>query len=326
MALQNTARSYVGIAKETTKGTPVTPTAFIPVIANTVKPEDKYGILLDKGLRGSAAETYNYIQGRGNSTFDFSGDAFADTIGWAIAGVMGTDTITGTAPYSHALTLKYSASTAADIQPVSYTITDFYSANVRAYAGIQFSDFSLKFNADGMLQYDAKATGWLSATASTPTPSFSTVLPTPVWYGTVSVGGTQVTNAMTGQIDMKRPVTPVWGISNTQNPYQVFLGALDVTGKVTFTMEADTQLTNFLTNTQPALVFNWTQGTGSTQTIIQAQLTKGAYTAAVIGRSKDFVEIEVTFNGQANTTDAATASGYSPIKWTIANAVSTAYC
>ena len=33
MALQNTVRSYVGIAKETTKGTAVTPTAFIPVIA-----------------------------------------------------------------------------------------------------------------------------------------------------------------------------------------------------------------------------------------------------------------------------------------------------
>jgi len=326
MALQNTHRSYVGIAKETTKGTPVTPTAFIPVLANSVKPEDKYGILLDKGLRGSAVETYNYIQGRGNSTFDFSGDAFADTIGWVIGGVMGTDTITGSSPYSHALTLKYSASTAADIQPIAYTITDFYSANVRAYAGMQFSDFSLKFNADGMLQYDAKATGWLSSTASTPTPSFTTILPTPVWTGTVSVAGTQVTNAMTGQIDIKRPVTPVWGIANTQNPYQVFLGALDVSGKVTFTMEADTQLTNFLTNTQPALVFNWTQGTGSTQTIISAQLTKGAYTAAVIGRSKDFVEIEVTFNGQGNTTDAATSSGYSPIKWTIANAVSTTYC
>lgn len=326
MALQNTVRSYVGIAKETTKGTPVTPTAFIPVIASSLKPEDKYGTLLDKGLRGSAAETYNYIQGRGNSVFDFSGDVFADTVGWMIGGVMGTDTITGTAPYSHALTLKYSATTAADIQPISYTLTDFYAANVRSFAGIQFHDFSLKFNADGMLQYDAKATGWLSATVSTPTPSFSTVLPTPVWTGTVSVGGTQVTNAMSGQIDLKRAVTPVWGISNTQNPYQVFVGALDATGKISFTMEADSQLTNFLTNTQPALVLNWTQGTGATQTIIQAQLTKGAYTAAIIGRSKDFVEIEVTFNGQANTTDAAASSGYSPIKWTVANAISTTFC
>ena len=68
------------------------------------------------------------------------------------------------------------------------------------------------------------------------------------------------------------------------------------------------------------------RNSGSSQTIIKAQLTKGAYTAAVIGRSKDFVEIEVTFNGQANTTDAAAASGYAPITWTVANAVSTAYC
>jgi hypothetical protein len=324
MSVQNTHRSYVGIAKETTKGTAVTPTVFIPVLASSLKPEDKYGALYDEGLRGSLVKNYNYIQGRGNSTFDFSGAAFADTIGFPIAGLLGEDVVSGSAPYVHNIALKNSATAAADAQPASFTMTDFYSANVRAYAGQQFSDFSLKFTAEGLLEYDAKATGWLSATASTPTPSFSTVLPTPVWYGTVSVAGTTVSNATTGNIDMKRPVTPIFGIGNTQNPYQVFVGALEVTGKVTFLMEADTQLTNYLTNTQPTLVFNWTQGTGATQTSIQATMTKGAYTLAVIERSKDFVEVLVDINAQGNLTDSGTV-GYSPIKWVIKNAVTTGY-
>ena len=324
MSVQNTHRSYVGIAKETTKGTPVTPTIFIPVLANTLKPVDTYGALYDEGLRGSLVKNYNYIQGRGNSTFDFGGAAFADTIGFPIAGLLGEDVVSGSAPYVHTIALKNSSTAAADAQPASFTMTDFYAANVRAYAGQQFHDFSLKFTAEGLLEYDAKSTGWLSATASTPTPSFSTVLPTPVWYGTVSVAGSTVANATTGNIDMKRPVTPIFGIGNTQNPYQVFVGALEVTGKVTFLMEADAQLTNYLTNTQPALVFNWTQGSGASQTQIQATLTKGAYTLAAIERSKDFVEVTVDINAQGNLTDSGTV-GYSPIKWVIKNAVTTAY-
>jgi hypothetical protein len=323
VSVQNTHRSYIGLAKETTKGTAVTPTVFIPVIANSVKPQDKYGPLYDEGLRGSLVKNYNYIQGRANSTFDFSGAAFADTILYPIAGVLGEDVVTGSAPYVHTISVKNSATAAADAQPSAFTITDFYAANVRAYAGMQFSDFSLKFNADGLLEYDAKATGFVSATASTPTPSFSTILPTPVWYGTVSVGGTQISNSTVGNIDIKRPVTPIFGIANTQNPYQVFVGATEVTGKITFLMENDTQLTNYLTNTQPALVFNWTQGTGATQTQIQATMTKGAYTLAAIERSKDFVEVLVDINAQGNLTDAGTV-GYSPIKWVIKNAVTTA--
>jgi len=322
MTVQNTHRSYIGIAKETTKGTAVTtPVAYIPVTASTVKPQDIYTPLFDEGLRGSLVKNYNYIQGRIHSTFDFGGPAFADTILYPIAGVLGEDVVTGSAPYTHTIALKNTTTTASDAQPAAYTLLDFYGANVRSWAGHQFSDFSLKWSADGLLEYDAKSTGWQSATTSTPTPSFTTVLPTAVWYGTVSVGGTTISNNTMGNIDMKRPVTPIYGVANVQTPYQVFLGALEVTGKATFLMENDTQLTNYLTNTQPALVFNWTTGTGATQTQIQATMTKGAYTLAVIERSKDFVEVVVDFNAQGNLTDAGT-TGYSPIKWVVKNAVS----
>jgi len=322
MTVQNTHRSYIGIAKETTKGTAVTtPVAYIPVTASTVKPQDIYTPLFDEGLRGSLVKNYNYIQGRIHSTFDFGGPAFADTILYPIAGVLGEDVVTGSAPYTHTIALKNTTTTASDAQPAAYTLLDFYGANVRSWAGHQFSDFSLKWSADGLLEYDAKSTGWQSATTTTPTPSFTTVLPTAVWYGTVSVGGTTISNNTMGNIDMKRPVTPIYGVANVQTPYQVFLGALEVTGKATFLMENDTQLTNYLTNTQPALVFNWTTGTGATQTQIQATMTKGAYTLAVIERSKDFVEVVVDFNAQGNLTDAGT-TGYSPIKWVVKNAVS----
>ena len=322
MALQNSVRSYVGIAKETTKGTAVTPTNFIPVAAGSLKPINIIDPLYDEGLRGSAVKSYNYIPGRTRSTFDFGGAVFADTIGYPLAGILGSVATTGaSAPYTHAITLLNSTTTGTDIQPISYTLTDFSAVDVRAYPGIQFHDLSLKFNADGMLEYDAKSTGWLSQTASQPTPSFSTVLPQPVWTGTVSIGGTSISTAMTGNIDMKRPVTPIYGISNTQNPYQVFVGALETTGKITFAMDNTAQLVNYLTNVQPALTFTWASGAGASAVQIACTLTKGAYIAAAIDRSKDFVDITVDINAQGNTTDAGSTGGYSNISWSIKNAL-----
>jgi hypothetical protein len=170
-----------------------------------------------------------------------------------------------------------------------------------------------------MLEYDAKATGWLSATASTPSPSFTTVLPTPVWQAVVTIGGTQISNAVEGSITMSRPLSAIYGISNTQNPYSIFLGALEVKGQLRFVMEADTELTRFLSNTQPTISIDWSNGSGATATQIKATITKGAYNAAVIDRSKDFVEVVIDLTAIGNTTDAAV--GYSPIKWTLQNAI-----
>ena len=321
MSVQASVRSYLGIAKEVTKGTVVAPTDFIPVAKDNLKPVDLVDPLYDTGLRGSNVVNYNYIQGRTRSTFDFGGAVFADTIGYSIAGLLGSVATTGaSAPYTHTISLENSLTSDVDVQPLSYTLTDFYAVDVRSYPGCQFSDFSLKFNADGMLEYDAKTTGWASTTVSDPTPTFSTVLPTPVWRGTVSIAGASVATAMEGNIDMTRAATPIYGISNTQNPYQIFLGPLEVTGSIKFVMENDSQLLNFLNNSQPAIVLDWAYGSGATQVQISATITKGAYTAAVIERGDDFVSVTIELNGQANTTDAGSTGGYAPIKWVLKNA------
>ena len=321
MSVQASVRSYLGVAKEVTKGTPVAPTDFLPVMASSLKGVDIIDPLYDEGLRGSNVKNYNLIQGRTYSTLDFGGSVFADTVGYGLAGLLGDVATTGaSAPFTHTISLENSAVAAADAQPISYTFTDFYAAAVRTYSGIQIHDFTLKFNADGMLEYDAKGTGFASATAATPTPSFSAVLPTPVWRGTVTIAGTPITNSISGEISMKRPVTPIFGISNTQNPYSVFVGPLEVTGKLDFVMENDTELTRFLNNTQPAITLNWAYGAGATAVQIQATLTKGAYVATAIDRGGDFVKISCDINAQGNTTDAGATAGFSPIKWVLQNA------
>lgn len=322
MTAQNTHRSYIGIAKETTKGTVVAPTNFIPVAVGKLKPVDIIDPLYDEGLRGSLVKNYNYIQGRTRSTFDFGGPVFPDSVGFGIAGLLGSVATTGaSAPYTHTVSLKNATAIGADAQPTAFTLTDFYAANARSYAGCQISEFGLSFSADGLLEYDAKATGWASTVVSAPTPSFSTVIPVPVWQATVTIAGSPVSYAVEGSITMTRPVTPIYGLSNTQNPYQVFAGALEAKGSFKFIMENDTELTRFLTNTQPSISLNWSNGAGAAATQIQATLTKGAYTAATIERGKDFVEVNVTVEGLGNTTDAGSTGGFAPIKWVLQNAL-----
>jgi hypothetical protein len=321
MAVQPSVKSYLGLALETTKGTAVTATDFVPITLNSFKPVDMVGELLDKGIRGSMVEDYNYVQGRKHTEIDFGGPLFADTIGYWVAGIMGDVTTTGSsAPYTHAIALKNSVGAAGDAQPKALTLTDYYAAGIRQYPGCQVHDLEFTFNSDGMLEYTAKVTGYPSATTTAPAPSFSTVVPTQVWAGTVTVGGSSISNTITGSLKLTRAVDPIFGIAQTQAPYSVFLGALTVTGKVTFVMEDDTQLTNFLSNTQPALTFNWSTGSGSTATQFAFTATKSAYTAAVIERNKDFVEVTIDFNSLGNTTNAGATAGYSPLKFTLQNA------
>jgi len=131
MSVQNSVRSFIGIAKEVTKGTPVAPTDYLLVEADSLKPADIIDPLYDKGLRGSLVDSYNYIPGRTRSTFDFSSAAFPDGIGYALTGLLGSVATTGSsAPYTHTISLKNNLTAAADAQPISYTLTDFYAAAV----------------------------------------------------------------------------------------------------------------------------------------------------------------------------------------------------
>lgn len=317
---QPSVRSYLGIAKEVTPATPVAATDFIPINKDAFKPVDIINPLYDTGLRGSMVENYNYIQGRRYTEIDIAGPVFADTIGFWLGGILGSVATTGSsAPYAHAITLKNA--TTGDAQPTSFTLEDYYVAGNRFYPGCKVTEFTMTFNADGMLEYTTKLMGHPSSTTSAATPSFSSVVPTPVWRGSVSIGGSTIGYTTDGTVTMTRKAETIFGINTDQGPYEVFVGALDVTGNLTFVMENDAELTRFLNNTQPVLNFAWTQGSGATLTTIAFNLAKGAYTTAAIDRSGDHVAISVDISGIGNTTDAGSTGGFAPIQWYLQNAV-----
>lgn len=310
--------SFLGIAKETTPGTPVTATAFIPVSAPTGK--DALTLLDDKGMRGAMVDTYGQVAGVKSGTLDFGGDVFPDTVGWALAGVLGDVATTGaSAPYTHTMAVQ----NGSDGQPSSYTLVDYYAVAPRAYPGAKISEFGLKFSADGMLTYSAKATTYGSQTVTKPTASFTDVPPLASWIGSVTLGGSALATVTDGELNIKRPVTVVNTVNGSQDPAELWSGPVSVDGKLTVVMEDDTQLTNYLSATDQALVLDFAGGAGATAFQVQFTMSKVKYQAAEIGRGKDYVELALTFNAHANATDIGVSAGYSPIKAVLQNAITT---
>jgi hypothetical protein len=308
--------SFLGIAKESTFGTAVPPTAFIPV--GNVTPKDSVTLLDDKGWRGSMVETYGKVAGPITGSIDFDGDVFPDTIGWMVTGILGDITTTGaSAPFTHAVAALNSGTG----QPPSYTLTDTYSVATRAYAGAKFSELSFKLSADGLFTYSAKATTFGSATATLPTASFTGVPVQPGWLGVVQIAGVTSASVLDAEVTIKRPVTVVNTVDGTQAPTNLWSGPITVDGKMTVIMEDDTQLTNYLTQVQPSIDINFAQGAGAAATQVKLHMSKVAYSAADISRGKDFVEIPITFEALANSTDIGTSAGFSPIKVTVQNAI-----
>lgn len=317
---QPSVRSYLGIAKEVTPATPVAATDFIPVNKDSLKPVDIIAPLYDTGLRGSMVENYNYIQGRRHTEIDLGGPVFADTIGYWLGGILGSVATTGvSAPYAHEITLKNA--TTGDAQPTSFTLEDYYVAENRFYPGCKVTDFTMTFNSDGMLEYTAKLMGHPSETTAAATPSFSSVVPTPVWKGSVSIGGVTIGYSTQGTVTMTRKSDAIFGINTDQGPYEIFVGALDTTASFTFVMENDAELNRFLNNTQPVLNLTWAQGTGASATTVAFNIAKGAYTTSVIDRSGDYVTVAVDVSAIATTADAGTTGGYAPVQWYLENAV-----
>lgn len=321
------SRSYLGIAKETRPAagvapTPVAATDFIPF--TSITPVDNIAYLDDKGMRGSMVDEYDVIQGNIHSEFEFAGDVFADTVGYPLAGVLGDVTFTAGTPNQHAISVLNSQATNG--QPVTYTISDYYSlgsSSTRQFAGAQFESIDFKFSADALLTYTAKAKAYQSATASNPTPSFSTVTPTPSWEGVVTLNGTTSTLLAEGNCNIKRPVDAIWTVDGSQRPYQLFAGAVTVDGALTLIFESDAELGLYLNNTKPALDIAFSHGTGATTQAIKLHMTKCAFTGAKIQRGKEYIELAVNYKALANTTDAGTSAGYSPIKVTLQNTKAT---
>lgn len=311
-------RTQVGIAKEAAKGTAVPPTAFIPVKKIDVAP--KQIKLLDEGWRGSMGTNYGMQNGPRSVEVSMNGDVFSDTIGWLLAGVLGDVVTTGAAtPYVHKMALLNSG----DGQPKSYSLTDTQGGlQPRAFPGAQFSEVGFKWDAAGLMSWDAKALAWVGSTAAAPTATYGTLTPVANWLGALTLAATPAPNLQSGELNIKRTSAEAVFALGAQDPYVIHVGGVEVDGKFTFVAVDESPFLAYLNNTGPgALSATFQQGVNS---IVKFVCTNTQYDDAKVTRGKAYVEIEASFKAILNSTDVGASAGLSPIAVSITNSLPSA--
>lgn len=104
---------FIGIAKESVKGTAVAATNFIPVRQNRVL-KDVLAQIDDDGMRGSMIDgPYDQVPGPLYSMFDGGGPAFADTLPWWMLGILGDVTTVASRSVADAVTNSTTTVTSA---------------------------------------------------------------------------------------------------------------------------------------------------------------------------------------------------------------------
>lgn len=310
MAVGATGLSFVGIGKEVTKGTAVAGTHWIP--ATSFDGDDSVDVLRDEGMRASMATLYGSVAGVKSATFSLEGDVFVDTVGFMLAGIMGSTATTGAGPFTHTFTLLNSG----DGQSQSFTFHDYNGLQGRKYAGSTESSLSIRLAAQELLTYSSSWTTYPSVTESTPSPTFSALAPVAGWVGTVNIGGA---NLLMEELDLtlSRNVTPVHTVDGDQLPNLIWQGPISVSGRMMLIATDETEFTRFLAVTPVATVFTLVQGTAS----LAMTMTSVIYTSAKIERGDDFSQVSVQFEAQANSTDAGASGGLGPIKIVLINSI-----
>ena len=128
-------RSWLGVARELTVGTPVSPTNTIPMDAKSYSPEDTPKFLPDEAIRGSMAMLYEDIIGPADATFSFGGPAFLDTHGFFLDNIFGDLSTTGTVSAGTSTSFSGSPAVGATVVTVGNGTTFTVGQNVQIDTG-----------------------------------------------------------------------------------------------------------------------------------------------------------------------------------------------
>lgn len=296
--------SYLGLALETTPGTAVAPSHFVPI--KTFKAGDEIKRIMDDGKRGVLAKDFGMYAATAMAQLEYEGQFYPDIPGYFLKCVMGTDTVTGTAaPYTHAFTLS-------NAQPPTLTMTDYEVAGTRQYAYGVVEELSLKWTAEGDLTYTTKMQSQQSSVLGTaPTQSYTAAAPFLGYEASLKINGATNLNLVGGDMMLKRMVKPTYGANNTQQFTRMNVGELEVSGKLTFDIQDYTEHNLYLQNNQYPTVITFTQGTN----ILTLQMSQMAVDKSTVDRSQEMVRVDMSYKGIYNATDGG------PVKISLQNSI-----
>lgn len=293
---------WLGIAKETTPGTAMAaPTLFIPI--DSPKWGAKIKQLADTALRGFMGSDFQRQMGSRDDEVSYKTYLYPTAMFTHLRAILGgTDNVTGAAdPWTHKVSLLNTVAL-----PTYTLFLAMGDGNTMQVPGCVPADVKITIKANELPTLDVAWTGLPAAIIASPTNTPTTEAPMPPYSASITVAGANLGKYSDISLDFKRNVQPVLTLNGTQNPSSIYGGELTVTGTMTavFSGTADSDLTNYLTNAQPALVLTINPQGDAVHTV-SVQLSKIAYDSSDPQPSMNgIMTIANAFTALLNTTDA----------------------
>ena len=290
---------WLGLGKEGGRGTPTTPTRYIP-IGQDSNFDYKLNLIEDAQVRGILANFPPYAGTKEGLAKIAAMDVTDRIIGELLYSALGTVTVTNNGDGSYTHTFKKDP---ALIQMPSYTYTMYRGISTKQYnLGVTKA---INFNqaVDGKLMCDADI---LFQTESTPTltftPSFDTPAPLEFYQNTLKVGGAAVTYVKDWTLSIDNGSIAQRTLNGSQDCRDIITFAkILVTGGMNAFFESETERNNFIANTAQSLEFIVKGAAlGSHYRTLDIILPEIHYTAFPYGNLDGLFGASVAFNAYYN--------------------------
>jgi hypothetical protein len=294
---------FLGVALETTSGTYLAPTKFVPIQSESLsRPQDT---IWRRPIR-QTVDVAGAVAGNARVEGDISMEAFEDIVALFLCAARATKTKTGTTPN---FTYAFVGNSLA-IPANTMSITVVRNGQVFGFVGCVVSSFSFSVS-DGQLMFNVSILGRDEATQTLPTATWGTgIQAAPYGAGSYNLQiptATQVFDTDNFTFSVEDNAAAQYRLSSLgQGAQFAAYGERSVTLTVDRDFETRADYDNFKALTAQSITLIATKGANNSITVLMPAAIKDTYETGLSGQG-DLIRASVAYNA---TLDATLNSAY----------------
>jgi hypothetical protein len=308
----------VGIVAEPSFGLGGNP--VMAIRATTLTPEDVVVHQKAKGHRRAPVRSVRHVITSLHSLITLEGPIACDYIGYLLNGVLGDVSSVGVNPTTWSFALQNSKLQ----QPYSYAVTVADALGSLTYKGCKVADLTLTFQPGELAQYKAQLIGLPPTVGSVSVPAVSPELPLQGWNGTCLVGGS-VVQATDASFQLSRSAIPKRTVTGNLAPWLHQLDDMSMRAQMHAVAQTDSLRQQYAAGQSTSFDMNHTFGTGVGARQLRIHCSTATFTKVTRTYSGKWVELDITADIDANQFDLGESGGWSPVKVTLKNQVTSGY-